>query len=572
MKNLFYLFLLLAVLSFVCCTGGNTDYRMLDVCAQKVYDYPNSVEVLLNEISEDRLQGESEKRYLLIKMMVQDALDKPFVSLDTVEMVADYYNRKGNPQDRVNANYLMGRANYLSGDVLKATECYNRCLEDSVSTDDARFNILLSKVHSQLSLIYHEQKIPDWEEQEIRWAMFYAERADDTLLSLIYRQFLYGPYYQRNDHEGVVKVVKEVCGMLRDMGRETEAARMCTILMNSYLELGDYVSAKKSMEIFERESGSFDSCGNIINGKEIYYSKKGRYYMGIEKYDSAELYFRKLLNFPDDFNNTEAAYCCLLTLYRKLGITDSIGKYANLYCPANDSMHRQMVSEELVRSQQMYNYKLYRDRLAEQREEMYVRRKRTWCAFLSLMAVLFGMTVLVRRFWRRYKISHRNLVASYGKVVQMKNAHEQNAQKMMREIERLNEEMSQMSESMKADNISSEFSDNEEEKTAFLKLVHLYAKKTPNTSLRMSREDWAKVEAYVYKMRPEFYKYVEARGLSENERHAVFLTRLEFTSEEIQQLIGIRGNSYTNMKSRIMGKLFLTSSARDFTKSILSWE
>ena len=245
MKNLFYLFLLLAVLSFVCCTGGNTDYRMLDVCAQKVYDYPNSVEVLLNEISEDRLQGESEKRYLLIKMMVQDALDKPFVSLDTVEMVADYYNRKGNPQDRVNANYLMGRANYLSGDVLKATECYNRCLEDSVSTDDARFNILLSKVHSQLSLIYHEQKIPDWEEQEIRWAMFYAERADDTLLSLIYRQFLYGPYYQRNDHEGVVKVVKEVCGMLRDMGRETEAARMCTILMNSYLELGDYVSAKK---------------------------------------------------------------------------------------------------------------------------------------------------------------------------------------------------------------------------------------------------------------------------------------------------------------------------------------
>ena len=84
---------------------------------------------------------------------------------------------------------------------------------------------------------------------------------------------------------------------------------------------GDYNKAKSYMNIFENQSGLFDSNGNIRSGREHYYYSKGLYYIGVWDVDSAEYYYRKLI----PYGYLYEAYKGLLSVYTSRKETDSIG-------------------------------------------------------------------------------------------------------------------------------------------------------------------------------------------------------------------------------------------------------
>jgi hypothetical protein len=84
---------------------------------------------------------------------------------------------------------------------------------------------------------------------------------------------------------------------------------------DSYLLTGNTDRAKELLDFYERESGYFDKDHNIEKGREAFYKLKGKYYMAVEMYDSAEVCFRKELLLGHDFNNQNMASNGLARVY-----------------------------------------------------------------------------------------------------------------------------------------------------------------------------------------------------------------------------------------------------------------
>ena len=110
------------------------------------------------------------------------------------------------------------------------------------------------------------------------------------------------------------------------------------------------------MQIYESESGFFDSLGNIQKGREIYYKIKGLYFLHTNVLDSAEYYCRKELHDGKDYNNQNAAANGLKLLYQKLHRPDSSTKYAIYAYDMLDSLYAQRTAKEIERMQAMYDY------------------------------------------------------------------------------------------------------------------------------------------------------------------------------------------------------------------------
>ena len=86
--------------------------------------------------------------------------------------------------------------------------------------------------------------------------------------------------------------------------------------------------------------------------------------------DSAEWQYRHLLEYDNDINNIEAGYKGLLSIYRNKNNVDSIGKYADLYCEVNDTVHARALSNEIARLKAMYDFTHYQMEAEELKIEM----------------------------------------------------------------------------------------------------------------------------------------------------------------------------------------------------------
>ena len=139
----------------------------------------------------------------------------------------------------------------------------------------------------------------------------------------------------------------------------------------------------------------FDSNGNIQNGREIYYYLKGKYYIAINKLDSAEFLFRKELRDGKDLNDQIAGCKGLQELYEKKEISDSIAKYATLSYELNDSAYSQSEMQNIQKFQASYNY----NHLKYKVEKKELEAERAWLV-VALVSILF--TILCVYFGRKY--------------------------------------------------------------------------------------------------------------------------------------------------------------------------
>ena len=90
---------------------------------------------------------------------------------------------------------------------------------------------------------------------------------------------------------------------------------------------------------YEKESGLYDPSGSIQRGRETYYYAKGRFYLAINRLDTAEYFFRRLQKDGYTLNHQIASSKGLQEVYERLKKPDSIAKYANLGYVLNDSAY-----------------------------------------------------------------------------------------------------------------------------------------------------------------------------------------------------------------------------------------
>ena len=362
--------LLMTLLLLGACVGQGRYRPVLDDAAQLVNDRPDSVVTLLRP-----LEGETSHfsvgtlmRYHLLRLMAENKCRTVFRSDSLQRVLTDYYDRHGTPNERMWAHYLLGRAYYCMGEALPALEQYQAAAAaaDTTSSDCDYWNLTRVKLHEVL-ILYH-QKLPHEVQDLLTSAEQTAIKAHDTLSAILCQEKKAMVYELEGKGDSMALAGLVASIGYRNAGHPTMSARALYWVIPFNIENGDYNMARKNLETYERESGFFNGDNEISEEKKHFYALKGRYFLGIDKLDSAEIFFRKCLATQKVvehtventyFINLRLACKGLAALYDRLGRNDSVAKYAKLSEAYNDSIYKYSYMSEALAMSQVYDYSMH---------------------------------------------------------------------------------------------------------------------------------------------------------------------------------------------------------------------
>lgn len=134
-----YLILLILFLFITSCTESGVKNRLEEI-EECVDSDPQSALAALRELDMDNVKSEKVKaHYSLLHSM---ALDKCYIDTTETAVVMDavnYYSRHGNPDQRLQALYYLGRIHVNAGRYAESIIVLTRALEDSNASSDAKY-------------------------------------------------------------------------------------------------------------------------------------------------------------------------------------------------------------------------------------------------------------------------------------------------------------------------------------------------------------------------------------------------------------------------------------------------
>ena len=289
-------------------------------------------------------------------LQAQNQADTVFRSDSLQRILVDYFNRHGSANEKMLANYLLGRAYYDMGETPLALHYYHEAIDCADTTAADCDFIILSRVYGQKAITMYGQRMLDDCIPNFMNAYRMALLAKDTLYAIRFLEHTSGAYYLLNKKDSAYLICKRSEEESVKSGLYKEAVNTYPTMILLLLEKNNYQEAKVLMSRYEKESGLFDENNNIAKGREQYYYYKGVYYLAYNQLDSAEYYFRKHMRCIQTINDYETCYRGMLSLYEKKRNADSIAKYSHLFCDANDSAHRSRSTEQMLRLEKLYNY------------------------------------------------------------------------------------------------------------------------------------------------------------------------------------------------------------------------
>lgn len=566
-RNVFYLFLFTLII--VSCNIGlqsNSIDNIESVMEQSVDSAYSKILYLQNN---GKLR--SAKEDLLIdfyKIRAQYRLGLKFDDISIFEKVVGYFEEVSVLPKLFEALYYEGLAYKDMGVYSSALDCFNRCI--TIFDQDAEIDLILcSKVYSQMSDIFHQQRLPEYELESLHSAISYALKGGDSILALQYEEFLVKPYDLLGNYDSIITISERCASKYYNYGYKKLGDIKQQNALYGYLVKKDYQKARRSIDLYEQGSGFFDAEGNIIKGKEIYYYKKGLYCLGVNDLDSASYYFRKLLAFKEDLNNRELAYRGLLLFYNKVHNIDSIGKYSRLYCETNDSVQIKTKSDEILRLQAVYNYSIHKQKAEALSHKVAMEHnKSTVYAIVSIF--IFILSILgFALFWQIKKKEEQLHLAVYNEKMNCIERLEQDRIDQHDLIIQLKNEAMALKVRLDEFNSSAEIEKSQKALDTLIEEFHRKVKMTKMGDVEILDSDWRSFFKYTEACNSKFSAYLYRMNLSKQEMKVALLIGLLFTDDEICRLLNSSGSSFCNCKTRINTKLFKTESAKNLRQRLI---
>ena len=336
-------------------------------------------------------------RYELIRAKVQNRAYIDFTTDSVMKEVADYYDHHGSANDRMMAHYLLGCTYRDLKEAPMALQCYYDAVESADTLDrDCDFSTMMS-IWGQIAITLDKQAMPMMELDA--WGQYqrYSLICKDTLNYLVGKEREIGAYKLLGDTTKVLNITEEVSDLYRKYGFYKNAANTYASAIYIYLARNNYTRANELQRQYEHEVKPFDSIGNIIRGSDHYYCGKGLYYLGVNKFDSAEMYFRKLLQTKYKLD----ACRCMMKLYSTLGNTDSMKFYTDYIGKATDEFITSQHISEMYKTQAMYDYS--RNQKIAREKEIDALKKTNMLLISVVVLVVLGVCAyfLIRRVKRQ---------------------------------------------------------------------------------------------------------------------------------------------------------------------------
>ena len=545
---------------------------MLDRAQNIINDSPDSALIILNSLestSQDFSQ-EDLRRWQLLRLMAQNKCDTVFHS-DSIQLVlTDYYDRHGTPNERMTANYLLGRAYSDMGEAPLALQCFLDAVACADTTSQECDFKLYFRIYGQMAMVYRSQCMPN--EELTAWNQYsrFAKKSGDIYNYILGKELTIGPYYDLGDTIACLRITEQCRREYLNNGMPENAASAFPTAIYIHLLNANYEKAKEMMDTFERESGIFDSMGNIKKEREYYYYySKGLYYLGTYRVDSAEMYFRKLqgINLNHNFQLNKG----LLSLYRYKKNIDSISKYSTLYEKSVDDIILENQAEAVAQTAAYYKY----NRLQKESEKLAVKAEKSkWMSRLSF--ILFFIIAVVSAYlfflykrkqnekMERLGINYTNLMSKYRQACHETEKIKSDKDEALREKEGENSLLEAQLDRMKTifEGLSPDMKKIALSKSEIVKkFKDMTIPKVP--PVLPCQKDWKLLMETMEYTNPSLYgRIILSNNLSPQEKYTCLLTMLNFSSSELTVILDTSKQRVANLKASANYKLFGNKNAK----------
>ena len=481
--------------------------------------------------------------------------DQPFTSAG-VQPYVDYFDDHGTSNEQVLAHYLLGRAYHEHGEAPMALKCYQEATEraDTTATDcDYK---QLSRVYGQMADIFYYQSLYRHQLIYNKLAEKYAWKGEDTLAALMcYEQESFA-YASLGDMDSAIAIIDDVAEKYLEYGYPSYSAVSLGTNIIRLLDKGDYMKAKKNMDIYESQSGYFDSVGNIGTGREIYYKAKGRYYLYIGILDSADYWFRKELRDGRDFDNQHAAAKGLVELYQRLHQSDSVAKYSVYAYAMSDSAYARRTTKEVERMQAMYDYTRHQEIAHKESVRADLANDRLLISLIVLLTVFLVSSWL---YIARKKVieSLKNAETELNEIsienLALKQDADANRQLITENEKRIKQLEKKLGKYGKLIFLGAERMENDLKKSPNYQSLQVFAYK----GQKLSESHWDIVNNLINEYYPGFYDFIISNmAIDSREYKICLLLRLHFKASEIANMLAVTPPYISKTCTEILESLY----------------
>ena len=493
----------------------------------------------------------------------------------------DYFDSHGTDDERALAYYIYGCSLVDLGQAPEALQAYYTALE-SIDTTQTNCNYnLLKGIYGQMSQIFHQQNLPHDEIWALKHYIENVERTSDPSEIAFAKSRMTSPYYLLNRIDTVLQITQEAYETLRSIGDNQNAAIILGSTIHFDLEKGELNKVKKSIEIYENESGLFDKSGNIANGFEGYYCYKGLYELAINQLDSAEVYFRKAIR----YDYTSDGYKGLMSVYRKRNNVDSVFKFSLLYEAAQDTLHNQMRTTAIHQMSALYNYNRSQKEAEQEREKSRILKMSIVFVIILFILLLILLQWLYLRNQRKKK---RELAKLNKRLQRAATAHSEISAELQmlkdKDYDRIIAEKERKECALKdeIEKLNTTINNYQQTKTkepvdnldAFLSsdIAILITKKANSKTEKphITDRQWSLLQSQFCKSLPAMNKvFTEGKSLSELQKKSCILILLGISDATIRMMLDCSKSVFSDAKLHSNVKLFGQDNARSLRNNLL---
>lgn len=513
-----------------------------------------------------------EMRSLLQQAQKQNQNYIPFTSDSIGKRLVKYFDRYGDSNDKMLAHYVLGCMYRDMKEAPMALQCYQDAIEKADTTSRDCDYGLLCRINGQIAELFHKEFMPERALYYNDRACHFAELDNDTVTALIFREQIACDYGLLHQDEKSLRLFEDTYRRFKSVGKDDDALITLGLTIYHLVAKGEYEQAKRNMDMYETCS-FFDENKNIIPGKEMHYVTKGRYYMAVNKLDSAELTIRRAIKHGKSTNIQLAAHNALLQLFKKKGNTDSIAKYAQLCFALDDTVFVHNSRDILMNINSLYQYGRNQE-LAVKMEKKAGQNKLLFTISLFVILLLLLLAIISwyryrrhqRALFEKYKQDKNNLLATQNELLRLQ---EENYDSIINEkikyIETLKERIAKFEEDH--NNIHSlDVIFAESDICKKLHSMARYGKELP------SKNDWESLNNLINTEIPSFYSMVNHRQtLKEQEYQVCMLIRTHFQMSEICNLMNISSANLSMLRKRLLLKIFgIEGTSKEFDRKMLN--
>ena len=502
---------------------------------------------------------------------------QPIRSDSLIREVVEYYDHWWHsPYHRMRAYYMLGCAYRDMGNAPRALENYQKAASLADSTE-GRFLPALMRIHSQMCGLYAQQRLKKEMLTESEIAARFAWKTGDSESALILESDYCHALYSDGMYEECIKEALELHAKFMEYGYRERALAVYANCVKSYLALKDYPHAKEYLDLYQTCSYFKDSPQKIHGGMSSLYLLKGQYYAGVGATDSAEYYFRKLLQQPDFENNQLLATKGLYQIYELKHNADSVLKYTRLYSDAKEKSFNEAQSEALTQAKAMYDYSTERN-LAEKKA-----REVSWLVQALITSLLIAILIAIYARYRnekrkrkigeleqRYDKAYTELLCAEETIMALEREKATNDNRIAAYVKKADQLREEVVYYQKA--LSKIDKRRKDVNLVETKIVNRFRYSLTHISEQDKVQDshWQELKEAVESLYPSFYQVLnERQELQENEYRVCLLVKAGFEPFDIDILMDKKHTYASNTRKRLHKKVFgIEGSGAEFDQKI----